>query len=402
MARTESVEERVLVLAPTGRDAEVTREVLGRDGVLCHACADLDELLREVEAGAGVLLITEEAIPRGALDRIGAALGRQESWSDLPVIIAATEAGARDAHRRLRPHLARAGSITILERPIPPVTLLTTLETALSACRRQYQVREILAELHENTRRLEEERRLRERFVAILAHDLRGPLSNLTYGIDLLARNGASPERRGELGLRLARQLLQMDRMIRDLLDVQRIQAGRRLPLRLARCELCGIAREVAEELNGGNEGPVIVRAEGRVEGIWGAEALHRALWNLASNAIKYGASGMPIEITCGRGEAGAWVSVHNLGPPIPLEDQRLLFEPFRRTELSESGHERGWGLGLALVRGTAQAHGGTVEVESLAGKGTTFILRLPWDARPFQGPEASLEPAPDGPLHAP
>jgi signal transduction histidine kinase len=339
--------------------------------------------------------------PQG-LARLGATLDRQEPWSDLPILFVTTAQGSRSAHARLAPHLARAGSITVLERPFPTVTLLTAARSALSARRRQYQLRELVAELHAETQRLAEERHLRERFVAILAHDLRGPLSTITTGVELLAREGVAGARRREVAIRAARNLRQMERMLRDLLDVQRIETGRRLPLRLRPCNLADVVRDVARELNEGHEDRFVVRGETRVEGIWSEDDLRRALWNLGTNALKYGVPGTPIVFDVVNDEEDACVSVHNEGDPIRPEDQETLFEPFTRTPVSEAGDVGGWGLGLALVRGCAEAHGGTVEVESSPQKGTSFTIRLPRDARPYQASEEPPESdTPDRPrLH--
>ena len=78
-------------------------------------------------------------------------------------------------------------------------------------------------------------------------------------------------------------------------------------------------------------------------------------------------------------------LAVHNDGPVIPAEDRAILFEPFSRAISVRAAAERGWGLGLTLVKGCVEAHGGAVEIESEPEKGTTFTLRFPSDARPFQ-----------------
>jgi signal transduction histidine kinase len=78
-------------------------------------------------------------------------------------------------------------------------------------------------------------------------------------------------------------------------------------------------------------------------------------------------------------------VSVHNEGESIPLHEQEMLFQAFRRAEAAKAGNKKGWGIGLALVRGVAEGHGGSIGLDSLPGTGTTFIIDIPIDARPFQ-----------------
>ena len=135
--------------------------------------------------------------------------------------------------------------------------------------------------------------------------------------------------------------------------------AGERLPLRLDTCDLGAIAREVVQELTEVHGQRFTPRIEEGVRGVWGADDLRRALWNLATNAQKYGAPDEPITLTVQRLPEGARASVHNFGPAISPEDQKHLFEPFFRASSMQAQGPRGWGLGLSLVQACAQAHGG-------------------------------------------
>jgi signal transduction histidine kinase len=204
----------------------------------------------------------------------------------------------------------------------------------------------------------------------------------------------AHPERldqRRDLALTIDRNLERTDRMIRDLLDANRIRAGERLPLRIDECDLGVVAREVHEELVATFGDRFSLKTQDDVRGFWSAEELQRALWNLATNAIKYGARDKPVTLTVSRTNYGARVSVHNWGEAISPGDQKVLFRPFSRTVAAQIGGQKGWGLGLTLVHGCAEAHGGRVQLESSKEAGTTFTLELPSDSRPFQ-------PRPDSP----
>lgn len=255
----------------------------------------------------------------------------------------------------------------------------------------------LLAELESKIGALVSERELRERFVSVLAHDLRGPLnaaklavSSLMAGLQPEAPE-VSDERRRDLAERIDRNIDRVDRMVRDLLDANRIHAGGSVPLHLTECDLVEIAREAVDELAETHRDCFVLTGDEHVVGMWGRDELRRAIWNLAVNAAKYGESGRPITIHVGTDRGHARVSVHNEGVPIPVEEQQGLFRPFARAASTNGHGPRGWGLGLTLVRGVAEAHGGRVQVESDAATGTTFTLDLPMDARPHQ---RGLEPA--------
>jgi len=220
---------------------------------------------------------------------------------------------------------------------------------------------------------------LRERFISILMHDLAGPLAAARAGADRLAElPGAAPD--GQL---VSRELGRVAAMVGGLVDAHRIRAGQRLPIHIASCDLVELAREVIEELRVAHGDRFLLRGDRSVPGMWSADQLRRAIWNLGENAARFGTREGAIIISVNRRESGAELTVNNQGPEIAFEEQASLFDPFR-TGRSGRGQPPGWGLGLTLVWGCADAHGGSVQVESTARRGTTFRLFLPYDARPY------------------
>ena len=258
------------------------------------------------------------------------------------------------------------------------------------------------AELFDRVEELQIESDLRERFVAILAHDLRGPLLAAKVTSQLLLRHPERLDERRELAIRMEHNLDRIDRMIRDLLDVSRARAGQRLPLRLDSCDLGAVAEEVVEELSAAHGVRFELVVPETVRGIWSGEELRRALWNLGVNATKYGALDQPITVRVERTQYGARVSVHNFGKPIASKDLGGLFDLYK-TLRAPARAGGSWGLGLALVRACAEAHGGTAKVESSEEAGTTFSIELPADSRAFQqrgDGEDRAGPSRDQPTH--
>ena len=241
------------------------------------------------------------------------------------------------------------------------------------------------ADLQDKVDALTRERGLRERFMSVLVHDLRGPLTVAKMGSAMLANQPKMLNERPGLAVKIDTNIDRVERMIRDLLDTNRIRANERLPLHLAEVDLAALAHEVIQDLSPINYERFILKLEDGVRGIWDAEELRRALWNLAINAVKYGAADKPITITVKRSGAEAQISVHNFGSVIAPEDQASVFDSFTRTQDAQAKGKIGWGLGLTLVRGSSEAHGGKVTVESSVARGTTFTIHLPLDARPYQ-----------------
>jgi signal transduction histidine kinase len=165
--------------------------------------------------------------------------------------------------------------------------------------------------------------------------------------------------------------------MIRDLLDASRLRAGEELNIEFEECDLDWILRQVADEVNFTVNDKVFIRSQGSCIGNWNADALRRIVENLTSNAVKYGRENSKITLLLDQDDTTARFTVHNEGKPIPPEEKAILFQQFKRSRSHES-LKTGWGIGLTVVQGLVDAHGGTITVESEEGKGTSFIISLP------------------------
>src|SRR5690606_18799216 len=117
------------------------------------------------------------------------------------------------------------------------------------------------------------------------------------------------------------------------------------------------------------------------IHGHWCEHSLRRIVENLCGNAVKYGDPHHAIIIILKKDHSQVSLEIHNEGPPISPQDQAHLFQAFQRFESSVKGGAKGWGLGLVLVKGLVESHGGKIQVQSLPNKGTTFTVILPLHA---------------------
>jgi signal transduction histidine kinase len=240
-----------------------------------------------------------------------------------------------------------------------------------------------LQQSQENILNLESERELREKFVALLTHDLRTPLTAIKMSADLIQRQaGGMGSKAINFASRIAKNVKRADKMIGDLLDANCIRGGQQLPLQLELFDMSVLIAETLNELASicGDRFKLEVQAE--MIGYWDPKGIRRIVENLCNNAVKYGYVDTPIRVSLSQSNKNVRIMVQNQGEIIPIEDQKFLFSQFRRGRKAVLGKNKGWGLGLALVRGVAEAHGGTVQLKSEFNIGTVFTISLPRDAR--------------------
>jgi anti-sigma regulatory factor (Ser/Thr protein kinase) len=174
-AANPALDERILLLAPTGRDAPLAADVLRNESLMVIVKSTMDDLTCALTCGAGLLIIAQEALTPPALDSLSRTLSRQPPWSDLPLIVLTGSGNASEAGEMLLSSYDRLSNATFLERPLRIATLVRAVHVALRARRRQYEIREHL---------LERERAAGER-VAMLNQQrvfLRDVLASVTEG----------------------------------------------------------------------------------------------------------------------------------------------------------------------------------------------------------------------------
>jgi PAS domain S-box-containing protein len=249
-----------------------------------------------------------------------------------------------------------------------------------------------VAVFHDVTEERELEQQ-KDNFLAAAAHDLKTPLASIKGLAQLLQRRALRaglPETVPVVeGLRkIDAAVTRMNGLVNDLLDVSRIQMGRPLELNSGPADLVGLLRRVVSECQqatGGRHRIIVRSAVPELAGVWDADRLDRVFINLIGNAIKYSPSGGDIDVAIAlepRSDGPmAVVVIHDEGMGIPTEDVPRVFERFYRGRNVDT-QIQGTGIGLAGAKQIVEQHGGTIDVESEEGQGSTFIVHLPLSYR--------------------
>ena len=372
-------EETVLILAPTSKDAALSRKVLEEAGIACAVCRDLGELCVGIDSGAGVAMLGEEALTAESLNLLRLAVRRQPAWSDFPLLIL-TEQGA-DSEVVLRT-LETLGNVTLLERPVRVPALVSAVRSALRARRRQYQIRDHLSENNRVAAALMEADRRKDEFLAILAHELRNPLAPLRNALEAMRLKPHDREAASWARALMERQVAQMVRLIDDLLDLSRVSRGR-IELRHERSDLATLVQGALDVC-----GPSIANAGHRLTVelpgtpmplVCDPTRVVQVICNLLSNAVKYTPPGGHITLSARRRDDLFEVSVRDTGIGIPSDMLARVFDMFTQVPHAIERSQGGLGIGLTLVKRLVELHGGQVEAKSVGpGLGSEFIVRLP------------------------
>ena len=229
--------------------------------------------------------------------------------------------------------------------------------------------------------------RVREEFLQVASHELKTPLTPLSLKLQMLARAAETfpRERFPRLSSDVEMMLQQVNRLsslMDELLDVSRINSGR-FSLTLEVVDLCALVRDTMVRFE-----PEVLRLGGRLEadlpdvlvGVWDRQRLEQVMTNLLSNALKYG-GGRPVQVQARLDGSLARVVVRDEGIGISAEALPRIFEKFERA-VSER-HYGGLGLGLYITRQIVEALGGTIRVESVPKRGSTFTVELPLTPSP-------------------
>lgn len=248
-------------------------------------------------------------------------------------------------------------------------------------CDLQNQVNELTAAkllLEEQVEQLKAELVQKERFAAMIAHELRSPLTPIINYAQIIARPNQRRETIERGSQIIVSQSWRLARLAKDMLDVSRVSSGQ-FTLKCQPCDLVKVVKELVEQVK-----PVAPFHKFKLElpseplvGNWDRDRLQQAVGNLVDNAIKYSDDDTTITLKIWETGGKACVSVHNVGAGIPKSQIDQLFRPFSR--LKTPVLQDGTGLGLFITKSIIEAHRGELRLEELPeGQGTMFSFDLP------------------------
>ena len=222
------------------------------------------------------------------------------------------------------------------------------------------------------------EKDLRETFVSALTHDLRTPITAARISAQIIRKNPANIDNVHKQISRIINNVDRIDYMIQDLLDTNLIKAGRSLPIFTEEVNLKAIAEETLSDLIVSYGPRFILNIPTDLKCICSRDAIRRIIENLCSNAVKYGAQDKPIIVEMMEDDKNIFINIKNQGKVIPENEIEQLYGQYQRSkEAIMSGH-KGWGIGLTLVKGLVEAHGGNIGVVSDEHVGTVFKIQIP------------------------
>lgn len=313
----------------------------------------------------------------------------QELRPDTPTLLI-TGHGEHD----LAVQALRGGAYDFIQKPIDRDYLVAALQRAIQThqLRRQVREQQLALELHarslehmvqKRTQELVEANAAKDKFLSMVAHELKTPLTILKGRTQLLRRQLERAETVNivNLGLEdMGRSICRMEVLVNDLLDASLIETNM-FVLHRKRCNLVELCRQLLAEYTAGAGPALLFEAPGEaIESEVDADRISQVIINLLSNARKYSPKGYPITVTLQQAGYEAIISVRDMGVGIPTEHLPHIFEQYYRVPdvKVQTGSHTGLGLGLYISRKLVERHAGRIEVQSIPGEGSEFSIVLP------------------------
>jgi signal transduction histidine kinase len=394
---------RPLVLLHLGwaRDRELVANLLdaaGADSLPTPPGPELGRLLGESLLD---LVLADTKGGRGALDDLLGALDACVQAGELPIVLLAEA----DEVAELAALVLWRPNAVLLAKPVDPGQLQAAVGAGLRYRAGRRRERELMRQLSEANTELREADRKKDEFLAMLAHELRNPLSAIGNATGLLRRSPI-PEHQDWSREVIEKHVASLSRMIDDLLDVSRITHGK-IELKRQSVDLVPVIAQAVETVR-----PLVERRDHELTVSYSSPApmwveadphrLEQVLVNLLNNAAKYTEAGGRISLMARREADSIAVSVADNGVGILPERIPEMFGLFAQGDRSIARSEGGLGIGLTLVKNLVELHGGSITARSEgAGRGSEFTVRLPAAKRPDLEPPAETPGADERPRRA-
>lgn len=380
---TSAMERRVLIFAPTGKDAQFTLNFLAQHNLAAQAFRSVPELRDEVPHGCGMIILAEEALAESSILVLLQVLQEQPPWSDIPILLITSGGEVSQTRLRRLNIFGPGGNVSVLERPFRPATLISAVEVALRSRQRQYEARDRIEELREARDEAQAASRAKDDFLAALSHELRTPLNPV-----LLVSSDAATNRELPPGVRASFDMIRRNveleaRLIDDLLDLTRVTAGKlifeRRPVN-AHGVLKNAIALLQSEID--QKGVVLKQNLGAFQTILFGDAvrLQQVFWNVLKNAVKFTPPGGTITVQTISTSKEFSASISDTGIGMTETELERAFEAFVQGDhVNEARSFGGLGLGLAISKKMTELHDGLIEARSAGrGRGSTFLIKFP------------------------
>lgn len=367
--------------------------LLRRDGLVLLKARSGEEALELLLAHEVALALLDVQMPGMDGFELAELMRGNERTRHVPIIF--ITASTADSQRKFRGY--EAGAVDFIQKPIEWDILRSKTTVFFELHRQRQQIASQRDRLEALAASLQRADRYKDQFLAILAHELRNPLTPLRMGLDVL-KSQPSVERATRIHGVMDRQLVHLVRLVDDLLDVSRVSQGK-IVLHKERVDIADITQAAVESsrpLIESARHELTVRVLGGPMWVDGDPVrLSQVVGNLLNNAAKYTPAEGTLSLDVRREGGEAVIAVADNGMGVPPAMQAHIFDLFTQVQAHQSRAQGGLGIGLALVRQLVTLHGGTIGVHSDGeNKGSCFTVRLPLlpepSNKPSHAPDAS------------